>query len=49
MPSTAQALAAEVALTPSRPPLPLGAGLATRDQAVPVQCMISVASRAGEV
>ena len=40
MPSTAQALAAEVALTPRRPPLPLGPGLGTRDQVVPFQCKI---------
>ena len=47
MPSTAQALAAEVALTPRRPPLPLGPGLVTWDQVVPFQCKISGVGPAG--
>ncbi len=46
---TAQALVEEVALTLRSSELAAGLGLATRDQAVPVQCKISVCSRAGEV
>ncbi len=46
---TAQALVAEVALTLRSSELAAGLGLATRDQAVPVQCKISVCSRAWEV
>jgi hypothetical protein len=47
VPSTTQALAGEVALTPRREPLPLGPGLATRDQEVPFQCKISGMGPAG--
>ena len=39
---TAQALAGAVALTPRSSELAPGLGLATRDQAVPFQCKISV-------
>ena len=46
---TAHALAGAVALTARSSELAPGLGLATRDQAVPFQCKISVASRAGEV
>ena len=47
MPSTVQALAGEVALTPRRPSLPMGPGLATFDQAAPFQCKISGEGPAG--
>ena len=46
---TAQALVAEAALTLRSSELAVGLGLATRDQAMPFQCKISVCSRAGEV
>ena len=47
MPSTTQPLAGELALTLKRAPLPLGLGLATRDQAMPFQCKITGVEPAG--